>query len=175
MLVMKAIRARKLNAGSIRLSLLNAMRKQGRLMLKDFQSTVATWDRKPNFQMLISLTGPGPVMLVDTDDQIYHWVSEGTGLWGPSHSKYPIPKAGRAILAFPGTYVAKTMPGVIGSRAGGARQNKIVVRHGPVMHPGIESRKFDKVLQKKWDPLFKRAMEAALKEAVRKSGHGVGV
>ena len=166
MIVMKSIKPARIKAQDMRLALLGGMRRTGTKIKKDFAKTTATWEKKPKFEVLVSLTGPGPVVLVDTDDQVYAWVSEGTK--GP----YPIPKAGPGILAFRPGYVAKTEPNVLGSKAGGAYGDRIV-RNMQVMHPGIEARNFDKLVQKIWEPKFKREMEAVMRDVAKASGHAI--
>ncbi len=172
MIVTKVIRPKPLKVDAIRLELLNEMRKVATQIKKDFQATTATWDHKPKFEQIISLIPKGPELMVATDDEIYAYVDKGTGLYGPKHAKYRIPKQGTGLLAFPSGYVAKTVPNVIGSKAGGSYGDTIVVK-GPIWHPGIKPRNFDKLIQKKWDKPFKRSMEAAMKRGAQKSGHGV--
>jgi hypothetical protein len=165
-IVMKSIKPAKLKVQDMRLTLLNAMHKEGTLIKKDFEKTTATWDHKPKFEVLISLTGPGPVVLVDTDDQIYAWVSKGT------RKNYPIPKAGPGILAFRPGYFSKTVPNILGSRAGGSYGEKIIINK-QVIHPGIKARNFDKMVQKIWDKKFKRDMEAVMRQVAKASGHQI--
>ena len=166
MIVMKSIKPAKLREKDMRLAMLNSMRRTGTKIKKDFEKTTDTWERKPKFDILISLTGPGPVVLVDTDDQVYNWVSKGTK--GP----YMIPKAGPGLLAFRPGYHLKTVPNVLGSRAGGAYGEKIII-HKQVEHPGIKARNFDKMVQKIWDKKFKREMEATMREVAKASGPAI--
>jgi hypothetical protein len=165
-IVFKSIKPARLKDKDMRLTVLNAMRKTGTKIKKDFEKTTKTWDKKPKFEVVVSLTGPGPVVLVDTDDQVYLWVSKGTK--GP----YPIPKAGPGLLAFRPGYHPKTVPNVLGSRAGGAYGDKII-RNMQVMHPGIKPRNFDKMVQKIWNKRFKREMEAVMRDVVKASGHAI--
>ncbi|MDI9548188.1 MAG: hypothetical protein QM346_11390, partial [Chloroflexota bacterium] len=92
----------------------------------------------------------------------YRYVAEGT----KPHAIRP--KRAR-MLAFPGTYRAKTTPGVIGSQAGGGSGETRYA--SAVAHPGTQAREFHKLIAKKRQSSFKREMEEAMREAARKSGH----
>jgi hypothetical protein len=157
----KAIKPAKLKVDAIRLELLNALRKEGRVQLKDFEKTVATWDHGVEFEMLISLSGGGPQLLVGTDDAIYGYVNEGT----KPHIIRPV-NAPR--LAFQGQYTPKTVPGVIGSKSGGSSGDMVYANS--VQHPGTQARDFDEIIQKKNQRRFKRAMQDAMTKGAEKAG-----
>lgn len=161
--VFKVIKPSRLKDDAMRLELLNAMRRMGTKIKADFESTTATWSHKPRFEVMVSLTQPGPTVVVDTNDEIYRYVAEGT----KPHVIRPRTPGGR--LAFPGTYRAKTTPGVIGSQAGGGSGETRFAR--VVNHPGTEARNFHKLIAKKWQPKFKREMEDAMRTVAAKSGH----
>jgi len=134
-------------------------------ILKDFRKTTETWEHEPQFDRLIQV-GPASVeILVGTDDKIYRYVDEGT-------KPHLIPKGRPGLLAFPSGYVAKTTVNVIGSKAGGSYGDTVFV-HGQVHHPGTKARNFDKLIQKKWGPLYKKRMEAAMRKATKASGHAI--
>lgn len=169
MLVFKAIKPKRLREKEMRLTLLNAMRKAGTQVRKEFERTTKTWEHKPKFVEIISLTGPGPTILVGTDDKVYQWVDKGTKpheIWAGAYTGKSAAKA----LRFQGTYTAKTVPGVIDARNGGS-SGDVIVRPF-VHHPGTEARGFDEKIQKEWEPKFKRLMEDAMREAAKESGHG---
>lgn len=169
-LVCKVIKPKRMKQDAMRLELLNVLSTVARGMEKDFKATVATWDHKPKFEVLKSLKGPGPEVLVATDDEVYRYVDEGTGKWGPRKQAYPIPKRGPGWLKFQAGYSAKTVPGVLGSQPGGAYGDSIIM-FGEVMHPGIKPRHFDKIIQKKWQKEMLKLALAAMKRAAQKSGH----
>lgn len=166
--LMKQIKPKRLQKGHFRLEMLNAMRKAGTVVKKDFEKTTATWNHKPKFVVVISLTGPGPVMLVDTDDKIYGYVTKGT------EPHLIVPRRAKA-LSFTwggkGSYKAKTKPGVIGSSTGGPTGKRVFRAY--VEHPGTEARKFDEAIKKRREKWFKRQMETAMVMAAQKSGHGL--
>lgn len=134
-------------------------------ILKDYEETTRTWDHKVDFraELTINLNG-GVAIVVDTDDEIYTFVHEGT--------KPHLIKPRRAKkLRFQGTYTAKTVPGVIHSREGGA-SGEFEYRDG-VMHPGTKARLFSKPIFRKWKPFFERQMQRALDEGAKRSGHSI--
>jgi len=106
---------------------------------------------------------------VFTDNEIYGYVNDGT-------RPHPIfPKKAKA-LAFQwggkGSYTPKTTPRVIGSRAGGPSGPTVYRPY--VQHPGTKGRHFDEEIEKLMQPRFKRAMEKAMSDARKKSGHAIG-
>jgi hypothetical protein len=133
-------------------------------MLLDFLLTVSKWKRQPKFAKEVSV-GPNSVdILVGTDDEIYGYVSRGTR----PHIIRPV----RAkALRFQAGYKAKTTPGLISSHSGGAFGEEMF--RPEVRHPGTEPRNFEKAIEKKWKPEFRKRMQAAMAQASRASGHGI--
>ena len=166
----KAIKPPKLKDDVFRLEMLNAIRKTGTVVKKDFQKTTATWKHKPKFEVLISLKGPGPELLVGTDDEIYKWVSRGTEgpyeIWAGFYTG----KSDKKALAFKSRFTAKTAPNVIGSFPGSSSGSTVVRPY--VVHPGIDPRGFEEAIQEDRQPWYKRQMEMAMSEAAKKSGYG---
>jgi len=155
---------------ALRLRLLNEVRKAGRAVKKDFEKTTKTWRHKPKFEVLVSLTGPGPVLLVGTDDKIYRYVDEGTRphlIWAGIYTG----KSRKRLLVFNSGFEPKTQPRVIGSSAGAVFGAKVMRPY--VQHPGTEAREFDKTIQRMWESKFKRRMEAAMRQAAKDSGHAL--
>jgi len=154
----------------MRLTLLNGMRKVGRAAKKDFELTTKTWEHDVDFEMVISLAGPGPEMMIATDNPIYRYVNDGTKPH-PIFAGIYTGKSTKKALSFLSGYKAKTTPNVIGSGSGGPFGKKVAVAY--VNHPGTEGRNFDAILTKKWSPKFKRAMEQIMIEIGKESGHGI--
>jgi len=166
---MKAIKPGKMRDDVLRLELLNEMRKVGTEIKADFAKTTATWEHKVEFQVIVSLTGPGPVVLVGTDDKVYRYVNEGTRphlIW----AGYYTGKSPARALVFRGTFRPKTRPRVLESGAG-FKGGELMVRPY-VQHPGNAAREFDVMIQERWESAFKRRMEGAMRRAAAKSGHG---
>jgi len=166
MTVFKIIKPKRLKDKDMRLELLNAMRKVGRKIKLDFEKTVENWSDKPEFELLISLTGPGPVAAVVTDSEIYRYVDKGTD----PHIIVPV---NAKVLHFTTGYRAKTQPGFIGTVAGGGSYDGEEVFAKYVLHPGTEAREFEKTIAEKWRKAFRSEMEEAMKRAVQKSGHKI--
>jgi len=162
-LVYKIIKPSRLREDALRLTLLNEVRKVGTQIKADFEKTTATWDHKVVFEEQISLSG-GPQVEVYTTDKIYGYVDRGTR----PHIIRPV-KA--KALRFQSGYKAKTMPGVIGSQGGGSFGDTVFSKG--VQHPGNAPRNFSKEIEKAWTPKFKRAMEAAMSQAAKASGHAL--
>ena len=165
LVVFKGIKPSRLKDDALRLALLNAMRREATAIKKDFDATVKTWDHSVKFEQVISLAGGGPQVLVGTDDEVYRYVDEGT----KPHDI--VPKKPGGILVFPGTFTSKTVPGVIGSRAG--YKGGEIIKRPRVHHPGTKARRFTEIIKGKWEKRFKSDMEDVMKAAARDSGHGV--
>lgn len=162
-LVFKEIRPSRLREDTMRLTLLNEMRKVGTGIKASFNETTKTWNRKPVFEEQISLAG-GPQVEIYTTDEIYGYVDQGTR----PHVIRPV-KA--KALRFQSGYKAKTIPGVIGSQNGGSFGDTVFSKG--VQHPGNAPRNFSKEIEKIWTPRFKRAMEAAMSQVAKASGHSL--
>lgn len=168
MITSKRVTPKKLSIATFEKALVDAARQVAKEVKKDFEATVSTWEdeNKPGFGEDIDVSG-GEIVLavgVESNGEIYGYVNNGT-------RPHLIPKSGPGLLKISEGYQPKTMPGVIGSRSGGAG-NRFIVRKTQVQHPGTEPRKFDETIAKKWQKPFKRAMEEALRKAARASGHG---
>lgn len=162
-LVYKVIKPSRLKEDALRLTLLNEIRKVGTQIKADFEKTTASWDHKVAFEEQVSLAG-GPQVEIYTTDKIYGYVDQGTR----PHAIRPV----RAkALRFQSGYKAKTAPGVIGSGAGGPFGDTVFSKG--VQHPGNAPRGFSKEIEKIWTPRFKRAMEKAMSQAAKASGHGM--
>jgi hypothetical protein len=169
--LVKAIKPSKLRDGKLRLELLNAMRKAATVVKSDFEKTVETWEKKPKFEVVISLRPEAPAILVDTEDEIYRYVNDGTR----PHAIFAgifTGKSRKRVLSFPSQFRPKTKVRQLRSFRG--------FKGGPnvqrpfVQHPGTEARNFDEVIKKKRSAWFKRQMEKAMRKAARKSGHAAG-
>lgn len=133
--------------------------------LRLYARTVRTWNTRPEFETII-VDGEGVYSYtISTQSAIYHWVDEGTGLHGPSHSKYPIPKPGNLnakTLRFRTNYDPKTKVGNLTSRYTQGAHGPYVFRKS-VMHPGIEGRGFtDQIGMKIADRAWETVMWAIL-------------
>jgi len=164
---MKPILPKAMKINDVRLEMLNALRKSGRHMKKDFNATTKTWKNKPEFEMAISLkTPPGPSVSVTTENEIYGYVDKGTK--GPYEIR---PKKPGGVLVFHPLSMPKTLPGIIGSGPGSTGADTAFAKK--VIHPGIKARRFSKEIAKAHTPKFARLLNEALAKGIRKSGHSM--
>jgi len=166
-LLFKGVKKTKWSDRSLRAKMLAQMNHYVSVVKKDYQLTTATWSEPVKFEALEAFSPDGPTVLVGTDNKIYGYLDEGTGKWGKSHRPYVIMagaftgKSNKSWLYFRKGYTAKTKPNFIGSGAGGAAKGEMV-KARIVLHPGIKPRNFTKILQKKHQPAFKKAMQDVL-------------
>jgi hypothetical protein len=167
-LVLKEIKASKLNEAAMWYELQAAIEKVADDIQDDFEKTTETWEHPVKFEKITDVSG-NLSALVGTDDEIYGYVDKGTR----AHRIYPKRPGGRLAFAWagPGSYSAKTTPNVIGSQGGGASGDMVAFPY--VNHPGTKARNFDKIIMKKWQPRFTRRMQDAMKRAAEKSGHKI--
>ena len=167
-IVGKVIKPARLKEDALRLKLLNGMRSAGRGIRRDFQKTTEHWKHDVQFDMVVSLTLPGPFVIVETGDEIYNYVVRGTPpheIWAGVYTG----KSDKTVLFFSSQFAPKTQPGIIGSNPGFVGERD--TRTPYVEHPGTEARDFDKIIQEDWEPKFKRLMEQAMRDGARASGH----
>lgn len=166
----KLIKPKTLNQKGMRLAFLNAIRKQATAIKKEFEKTTETWETDVKFESIVGLRRrpPGPELLVFTDNEIYGYVNDGT------EPHFIFPKKKKA-LSFQwggkGSYTPKTVPRHIGSKMGGPQGH--MQSFAWVEHPGTKGRHFDEEIEKLMRPRFKRAMEKAMSDARKKSGHAI--
>lgn len=161
--IFEPITPKAFNSKAFVIELEKAAKQAEKGMLKDYQSGVSTWSHKVRFNSETTINPNGGLsIIVDTDDEIYTYVHEGTR----AHDIKPR-RAKR--LRFLNTYTAKTIPGVIQSRSGGS-SGSVVYSRG-VRHPGFPGRYFSKPIRRKWQPLLQRQLQRALDKGAKESGH----
>jgi hypothetical protein len=159
----RAIIPRPFNARLIRQQLERGMEEYNELVKQDFEATVETWEHEVEFHAEVKDTPQGLVAEVSTEDEIYGYVNNGT-------DPHPIRAKNAKALAFPGGgYVAKTIPGMVGSQSGGPAGDTAFAKE--VQHPGTEARKFDEAIKKKRRGDFARIMLRALLRGARATGY----
>jgi hypothetical protein len=154
---------------AVRLALLSAMHKAAAEITKEFGKTTATWDEKVKFISGISLRNGETTVTVDTVNQTYLWVNDGT----PGHPIFPgffTGKSNKKALVFGSIFVPKTTPGVIRSIAGfrGGQQKVVNMVHNQEIKP----RHFDQMIAKDYQKKFEALVDAAMIKAAKDSGHG---
>ena len=168
-IVGKVIKPRRFDDKAFERKIAAAAKKAASGIEGDFKKTTKTWHQQPDFEKVVALPPPAVEVMVATDDEIYGYVNNGTEpheIWAGAYTG----KSDKTVLAFSSQFVPKTQPGIIGSNPGfvGERDTFVPMVH----HPGTEARNFDKIIQRDWEPKFKRLMESAMRDAARASGHG---
>ena len=168
LILTKTIKPQRLKVKEMRLELLNALRKSGTVIRKDFRGTTKNWKHKVKFEQQISLKQPGPTITVWTDDEIYNYVDGGTrphDIW----AGYYTGKSDKKTLAFPSMFTPKTKPGSLKSGPGSSGGDTVFTPY--VRHPGTEPRNFSGQIAKQDLPKFKRLMEEGMGKARKASGN----
>lgn len=144
----------------------NALRQIKELVLQNFKQATTTWRHKPYFQSYESTAGNVHTIRVSTDDKIYKFVDKGTR----PHMIFPKKPGGRLRFQWGGhgSYVSKTLPGYINSRAGGS-SGPIVYRRG-VKHPGTEPRHITETVQEIWQRKAPEVIERHIQQALNSNG-----
>lgn len=162
------IMPKPLNVSGLKQELIQGMRDLGVEIRENFDDTVKTWNHKPQFDPPTSVPKVGIDFIsveTITDDQQYGWVSSGTK--GP----YPIKPVKAKKLAFSGTFIPKTFPGIINSGVGFS--GEIDQFRDGVMHPGIEPRKFVETIKIQQEKNAKIILNRAMSLARKASGHAL--
>lgn len=159
----KPIKAELLNIDSVFNEIEAGANDVADLMLKDYYLGVADWEHDVQFEKQVVVNPNGGVsIIIDTDDEIYFFVHEGTG-------PHPIKARKAERLAFPSGYKAKTKPGQIKSMSGGPFGETVF--RDSVWHPGTDGRYFSRPIKEKWDPYFGREMARRIEVGLKKEGH----
>jgi hypothetical protein len=138
----------------MRKEIIDTLRKSGERLEGNFERTTSTWKNKPDFKTRKRFNKEPVSIRVSTKDKIYRFVNNGT-------KAHPIvPKRAKA-LRFQPTYKAKTTPGLISSRSGGA-SGKFVYAKKIKRHPGTKPRNFAKAIAEKERKLLNRDIKSAI-------------
>lgn len=153
--------------GTIRLYLLNEIRKINVEIKKDFGRTVATWKKKPKFESYSPSLAGGVIQIgVFTEDENYARISEGVE--GGIRELDPNKKA----FALPAVYAPKTIPGVIDAVHGGESGVSFVGKR-VLEWDGIRAREFDVLIKELWEDKLPDRLQEAFDNAAIKSGHSI--
>lgn len=147
-------RSDRLNSKRIQQEIERELDKIAKEAKDDFERTQSTWKHKARF-VIRSSRG---VREVKTAETPYVFVDFGTK---PHIIR---PKTANA-LAFNANSKAKTRPGVLTSGPGNPGGPK-VIRKTAIKHPGTKAREFSQMIGEKWDRVFKRRMDEAIKRGL---------
>lgn len=157
----------------VRADLFKAADEAGFAMAALLTAAVQSWKLKPKFtpettvkpeliQSVVKITGKKKAK------QVFGWVDQGTGKFGPKKSPYIIlPKKPGGSLFFNTGYQPRTKPIAKANVGPGKASGPLVVAKG-VIHPGIKAREFTTTLEDNLSPDWKRRAENALKRASRR-------
>lgn len=126
----------------------------------DFEDVTRTWNHKPKFIIRVMERGGRLGITVSTSDVIFMYVNYGT------KAHVIRPKRAKALVYRSG-YQAKTRPGFIGSKPGGATGATVIAQE--VHHPGSPARKFDVVIARRRQKSLQSKMDRAFAIAARKA------
>jgi hypothetical protein len=165
---LKVIPPDKLRTGTVRLEILNALRKEGRLQVRMLEQTTQHWrGAKPSFEFLIGLTGTEAALMVGASGsgkgaQKWQWLDEGTRphIITPRRAPY---------LRFQTGGSAGSSPGTLSTRPATPPSGPFV-RTQFVRHPGNAARQWSIVLMKERQNPFYEALNDAVKAGLKKAG-----
>lgn len=142
-------------------ALRDAINPMADLVLTDFERTVETWTKQPDFTIeRAALQAGDMVALVWTDNEVYGYVNFGTR----PHDIFP---RNAKRLHFLSGYTPKTSKSLVGSNGGGATGNDVFA--AGVHHPGSEARAFDQAIVIKRQGDFATSVGAQLALAALKA------
>lgn len=157
-------RKKRLEAKEIRLELLNELRKEGRLHVRELKKTTATWKGiKPNFESLVGLTRNGDLSVLTgpTGPMFgvlkWFWLDQGTKIrWALMSKDWRSKTRRRELASHPGQ----------GKAVLRGRRAMLAAGIGP--QPGIEAREWTNMLTEQRKRPFIRNTRQAIKRGARK-------
>lgn len=165
---MSVIIPQPINVSAMKQEFITAMKDIGVEIRENFEDTVRTWNHKPTFEpaTMVPRVGVDTITVETlTDDLIYKYVSEGTKT-KPGINIVPV-RAKK--LAFPGTFIPKTFPGIVGSGAGFS--GPVDTFRAGVHHPGVKARNFVDEIQKRQEKNAKIILTNTISLVRKASGH----
>jgi len=165
----KEIKAERLKTQPMNRLLRNAVRRYGRVILKDMEALTSTWNEQPEYKVVTHVTErvPSPSVEVYTTDQRWKWIDKGTkphAIWAGAYTG----KSRARTLAFPSIFSPKSRPNKL--RAYRGKSGGKTIFRPYVEHPGTKPRNWTRLLEKRHEKRFRREMEKAMVEAGRASG-----
>lgn len=148
-------------------------------VIDEVERMTGNWTHKPTFRVTSKRTGSTYTVTVNLsgskiNQQIFGWVDQGTGKYGPKGRAYKIPKTvkrGQKPLRFQTGYQAKTKPIAQVTGKGGESTGPWVSAI-QVTHPGIEGRKFLETAQAELRPGLDVRVTNAIRKALSRYGLG---
>lgn len=155
---------------SIRAEVRKEARQTGRDMADWLGIAVREWQSKPRFVGQVIMLPDYTEVRVNVAGnmkKIFFYVDQGTGLYGPKKSPYPIvPKTPGGMLKFQTGYSARSQPGAKIGMGTGERTGDWVSAKA-VMHPGIKPRDFTKKVIEELNPDFYDRISDAIATGIK--------
>lgn len=120
----------------------------------DFETTVETWNSKPEF----AIAKRKGERIISTKNFIYGLLNKGT------KPHIIVPRRGK-VLTFLAGGRPKSRVRVIGSNSGGAGNTIVYTKR--VQHPGTAPREWDKAIAEKWEKRAPQVLQRSIDAAVR--------
>lgn len=155
---MKLISPKRLDIPLMLSMLADGVQQEGEIEQGKYEQTTRTWTNAPDHEMAMTQTKEEIKATNLTDDEIYYYAHNGT-------KAHPIVPKRKPMLIFKNGYRAKTTPGVLRSKQGGAF-GKTVVAHA-VQHPGTKARGWTDILLRNRPRAFKSAMQRLMNDIAK--------
>jgi hypothetical protein len=160
--LVKGLKPAKLRVNQVRLNILNALRKEGKIVKRELEKTTATWKgAKPTFEIAIGLTGQDAIVLIGPGGnpegaQKWVWLDEGT------KKNYPIVAKNAPFLVFRDGRGFKPKTKVKTFASGPGANTGAIVSKKKVTHPGIDAREWSiEIVKRRKKPFTKSTLKAA--------------
>jgi len=129
--------------------ILGQVSKYGRAMKSDFEALVSTWRHNPGFKMTIGYKGGDLFASVTTEDPIFGYLNDGTGV---------------RYATMTDDFIPKTTPGALSSGSG---QGGVQYVNRKIPRPGIEARHFTTQMRERYERAFIQDVENEIMNALR--------
>jgi len=127
---------------------------------KSLTDVAKDWQEPPTVEVKDVSRGAVKMWEVVATGEVFYYVNFGTK---PHMIR---PRRYRGWLRFRSDYVAKTRPGSLISRSGGARGRVVFAKYA--RHPGMEPRRFDLALAKQLKGRYPQLIHSSLEEMCRR-------
>jgi len=138
--------------------------KISKVIKEDFEGTTETWDHDVKFYRRVWTTHKTVGFVVNTADEIYRYVTEGTEAHWITAKNFPY------LHFWVGGGYPKTKPGVL-KPGKGAHAKEERVSKKRVWHPGTEARKFAEYIHEKRDKEITKGLQNAIRFGLAATGH----
>ena len=168
--VVKAIKPEKIKWGAVAREINKGVQEGGEILLAAHERVTRTWKTDMNFKLKVTKVHGWPfrpkvvVASVSTKNPIWLWLDKGT-------KTHPVtPKKPGGVLAFPSKFASKSKPNSLGARKGFSGGPTWFSKGHKVK--GIKPRNFTPLIEKKYGPKFRTAVNKGFTRAARASGQG---